>query len=251
MARAAVLESFDSPLALREFPEPSPDGGRAVVEVLAAGVCGSDHHMWKGKDPRTPLPIILGHEGTGRLVAPEGLKDVRGREIRPGDLLIWDRGVTCGKCVFCTVKRQSFLCPERKVYGINMSCAEPPHLLGCYAERLSLLPGTRLLRLPGGADLPALVSASCSGATAAHAMEGAVEPNDVVVVIGAGPLGAWCSAFAREGGAREVVVTDVRDSRLALARSFGATNTASGLTTTTRPSTPTTPSATFSAPGSL
>jgi len=223
MVRAAVLERFDSPLELRDFPEPSPDGGRVVVEVTAAGVCGSDVHMWKGEDARTPLPIILGHEGAGRLVAPEGLRDVRGRDVRPGDPVIWDRGVTCGKCVFCAVKRQSFLCRERKVYGINMSCAEEPHLLGCYAEKLRLLPGTRLLRLPEGADLPAAVSASCSGATAAHAMENAVEPNDVVVVMGAGPLGSWCAAFAREGGAREVVVTDIKDSRLTLARSFGAT----------------------------
>ena len=84
MARAAVLEEFGSPLVMREFPDPSPDGGRVVVDVLAAGICGSDHHMWRGKDPRTPLPIILGHEGVGRLVAPNGLNDVRGREIRPG-----------------------------------------------------------------------------------------------------------------------------------------------------------------------
>jgi len=191
--------------------------------VLAAGVCGSDHHMWQGKDPRTPLPIILGHEGVGRLAEPEGLRDVRGRELVPGDLLIWDRGVTCGRCAFCAVKRQSFLCPDRKVYGINMSSAEPPHLLGCYSEKMSLLPGTRFLKLPAEADPPSLVSASCSGATAAHAMENAVEPGDVVAVMGSGPLGMWCSAFAREGGAREVLVADVRESRLSLARSFGAT----------------------------
>lgn len=73
-SKAMVLEQFNKPLSEREFDiPPLPEDG-ILVKLLASGVCGSDLHMAKGEDPRTPLPIILGHEGVGEIVQINGRK---------------------------------------------------------------------------------------------------------------------------------------------------------------------------------
>ncbi len=225
MVRAIVLEKFNQPLVERDFPETDLAPGELRVKLAASGICGSDLHMAAGHDPRTPLPIILGHEAVGHVDQVGGEKlDLLGRTVRPGQLLAWDRGVTCGKCVFCAVKRQPYLCARRQVYGINVSCKAPPHLLGGYAEKMHLSAGTNVLIIEEGIDPVALVAAGCSGATAAHAAEdAAIQPGGVAVVQGAGPLGLFAAALLRERGAAEVIVTDLKPGRLARAPRFGAT----------------------------
>ncbi|MBN1809109.1 MAG: zinc-binding dehydrogenase [Planctomycetes bacterium] len=206
-----------------EYPEPSLSDGEVRVRIAAAGVCGSDRHIATGGDPRTPLPIIPGHEGVGRVAEIAGEKiDLVGRRLRQGDLITWDRGVTCGKCFFCAGAGQPYLCTERRVYGINVSSADPPHFRGTFAEEIVLFRDTSVYVLPSGEDPAEYVSASCSGATAAHSVEEAgVAEGDFVVVIGPGPLGLWTAALSRESDARAVMMTGTRDSRLELARSFG------------------------------
>jgi threonine dehydrogenase-like Zn-dependent dehydrogenase len=220
-----VLEKFNEPLVRRDFPETELADGEVRVRLAASGICGSDLHMAGGHDPRTPLPIILGHEAVGHVEEVGGdKKDILGRTVEPGRLIAWDRGVTCSRCVFCTVKRQPYLCSSRKVYGINVSCAEPPHLVGGYAEKMHLSSGTNVLLIDDAVDPVALVAAGCSGATAAHAVEEArIRSGGVAVVQGAGPLGLFAAAFLRERGAAEVIVTDLKPGRLKSAPSFGAT----------------------------
>ena len=237
--RAAVLEEFDRPLAIRDFEPPKLEAGQVLVKMLAAGVCGSDIHMWRGKDPRTPLPTILGHEGVGAVVEIGGVRkiaSVTGREIRPGDRIIWDRGVTCGRCYFCAVLEQPNLCPDRWVYGISRSSADPPHLVGCYADHIVLFPNTSIFHLdefPGPSDA-LFASASCSGATAASAIELArIRPGDTVLVQGSGPLGLFLAAFASRVGAGKVIVVGGSPESLSLASKLGAEMTISHRTTTT------------------
>lgn len=147
-ARAAVLEKFGEPLVMKEFDVSPLAEGEVLARIDAAGVCGSDVHIWKGNDPRTPVPIILGHEGVGR-IADLGSEtcDVFGRELRVGDPVVWERGIMCGKCYYCVVRKQPALCPTRKTYGISVSCKEPPHLRGCYAEYIHLMSGVHLIKL--------------------------------------------------------------------------------------------------------
>ena len=225
-ASAAVLEAFNQPLAWREFQTAPLAPGELLVRVEAAGICGSDLHMWEGKDPRTPLPIILGHEAVGRVIEVGGRKeDILGRRVRPGDLLAWDRGVVCGECYYCVVRKQPYLCPNRRVYGINMSCAESPYLLGGYGECMHLLARTNVLVAPGDVDPALLVPASCSGATAAHAVEICrITPGDSVVIQGAGPLGLFALALAKERGAGSTVMVGTERSawKLDIATRFGA-----------------------------
>ncbi|MCL4534840.1 MAG: zinc-binding dehydrogenase [Bacteroidetes bacterium] len=224
-AKAAVVTAFDEPLVLKEVPIPTLRPGEVLVRILAAGVCGSDVHMWRGQDPRTPLPITLGHEGVGQVVEIGGSKKtVDGLTLHPGDLVIWNRGVVCGHCYWCAVARQPALCPSRWAYGIHRSFDEGAHLNGCYADHLLLHAGTDILPAPPGVGPELLVAASCSGATTAHAFDLCpCHPGDTVLIQGVGPLGAFAVAFARAGGAGQIIVIGGTDSRLELCRGFGAT----------------------------
>lgn len=225
-SRAAVLTQFHQPLEIRTFPIPNLKDGEVLVKVEAAGVCGSDVHMWEGRDPRTRLPIILGHEGAGEIVDLKGEKrDIHGTPLKKGDRVLWNRGITCGHCYFCRVKRIPSLCPSRWVYGIHTTCSEPPFLTGNYAEYLLLVKETDLFKVEAEIDLAALVPASCSGATAAHALDlSKIEPGDAVLVQGAGPLGIFAVAFAKSSGASPIIVIGGTEERLRMAERFGATH---------------------------
>jgi threonine dehydrogenase-like Zn-dependent dehydrogenase len=224
-ARAMVLEKFNQPLAARMFPLPMPREGEVLVKVEAAGVCGSDVHMWEGRDPRTRLPMILGHEGVGEIVDVNGGKrDVYGKPLKTGDNVLWNRGVTCGHCYFCKVKMEPSLCPNRWVYGIHTSCAEPPYLTGNYSEYLLLARQVDLFKIETDVDLQVLVPASCSGATTAHAFDlSRMESGDSILVQGVGPLGIFSVAFARSLGASEIIVIGGTEERLKMCQAFGAT----------------------------
>ncbi len=219
-----VLEKFKDPLILRSFPLPKLKEGEILVKVEAAGVCGSDVHMWEGRDPRIRLPMILGHEGAGVLVEMKGeKKDILGIPLHPGDKVLWNRSVTCGHCYFCKIKGQPSLCPNRWVYGIHTNCSHPPYLTGNYAEYLLLAPETDLFKIETDIDLKSLVPASCSGATAAHAFDlSRIESGDSVLVQGAGPLGIFAVAFAIAFGASKIIVIGGTEERLKMAQSFGA-----------------------------
>lgn len=226
-AQAAVLTGFGKPLALQEIAVPPLREGQALVAIEAAGVCGSDVHMWRGKDPRTPLPMVPGHEGVGRIVELAGPRaDVEKRLLEPGTRVLWERGVTCGTCHYCAVAYEPGLCPDRWVYGIHrgLSASEGPG--GCYATHLVLDRRTPMWRLPENDDPAAYVAVGCSGATAAHAVEAArVRPGQTVVVLGPGPLGAFAAALARRSGAEHVVVIGGTPKRLGFCAKVGATVT--------------------------
>lgn len=232
-ATAAVLQAFNLPLTMAAIDVPHLQPGQVLVAVEAAGVCGSDVHMWRGNDPRTPLPIILGHEGVGRIVDVSGeRRDVDGHPIAAGRRILWERGVTCGECYYCAVLGEPSLCPQRWAYGIHRSCTVPPHLNGGYATHIILDARTPLFPVADDEDPATLVAASCSGATAAHGFDGCpVGVGDVVAILGPGPLGAFSAALARHSGAAEVVVIGGTESRLDLCRRLGATVTINRRTT--------------------
>lgn len=225
-AQAMVLTGFNKPLTMQEFPLPQPREGELLVQITTAGVCGSDVHMWRGNDPRTPLPIILGHEGVGKVSAIGGKrKDLFERTVKEGDDILWHRGVNCGKCYYCLVLKEQSLCEKRLVYGINRGCGESPHLRGCYARYILLDEHTTLFPLPKNIDPAVMVSANCSGSTAAHAFDlAAPDLGDTVLVQGPGPLGLFAIAFARAYGAGKIIVIGGTASRMKLGRDFGATH---------------------------
>src|SRR5690349_9794721 len=113
-ARASVLTAFRSPLELREYPVPERiESGAVLVRTEMAGICGTDVHLWEGQFPLT-LPIIMGHETVGRIEAlGEGVStDWTGLPLQVGDRVTWNSAISCGKCYYCSEKRQPTRCPH-------------------------------------------------------------------------------------------------------------------------------------------
>ncbi|MFP4028793.1 MAG: zinc-binding dehydrogenase [Candidatus Brocadiia bacterium] len=225
-AKAAVMTGFNAPLEMQSFPLVPLEPGEVRVKITCAGVCGSDVHMWRGKDPRTPLPMIPGHEGVGEVAEIAGSKtDLFGRELKPGDSVLWERGVMCGDCYYCNIAKEPSLCPQRKTYGISYSCEDPPHFLGCYSEYLHLRAGHPLIKLDLDVSHEVLVPATCSGATAAHAVEtSGLKPGNSAIVVGPGPVGLFVLAQLLDAGAGQVWIagTAADKGRLKMAKEFGS-----------------------------
>ena len=247
-AKASVLEQFEAPLKLREFPLPSKlEPGAALVRTEMAGICGTDVHLWKGQLPIS-LPVILGHETVGRIEQlGDGLeRDWTGQALEAGDRVTWTSATSCGECYYCVEKRQPTRCPQRRAYGIGYRCDQPPHLLGGYAEFHCLRPRANIFKIPEGLATESVIGAGCALITAIHGVEricaesGAdpapdPEPSampalpslwrDHVVIQGVGPVGIAALAVARTAGAGQVIVIGGPKHRLELARQFGADHT--------------------------
>jgi threonine dehydrogenase-like Zn-dependent dehydrogenase len=225
MIKASVLEAFQQPLVLREYPEPGDLApGEALVRVEIAGICGTDAHLWLGQLP-IPLPVIMGHESAGRLerLGPGLTRDWRGNPLREGDRVTWASSINCGECYYCRLKRQPTRCLSRKAYGISYNANEAPHLRGGYAEKIVLRAGSSIFRLPDDLPAEAVVGAGCALTTAIHGIERApVSWGDTVVIQGSGPVGLAALAVSKESGAARVVVVGGPKHRLELARKFGA-----------------------------
>ncbi len=225
-ATAMAIETFSEPLVERKVPLPEPREGETLIRILAAGVCGSDVHIWRGQDTRTSLPLVPGHEGVGRVEAAGGpLVDVDGNPVRVGDIVVWERGLVCNTCYYCVVLRDPSMCMQRRTYGIHVNMDEPPHLNGCYASHILLRRGAKLFKLPDGLDPALVVPAGCSGATTAHAFD-MIRPaiGDTVVIQGPGPLGIFAVDFARRSGAENIVVIGRESPRTEICRELGATH---------------------------
>ncbi len=224
-AKASVLEHFKAPLVSRDFPLPTlPEPGAALVRMEMAGICGTDVHLWKGELP-IKLPVILGHETVGRIVAlGDGLnRDWTGQPLAVGDRVTWNSATSCGQCYYCAVKKQPTRCPHRRAYGIGYRCDEAPHFLGGYAEFHYLRPRATIFKLPKGLPTESVIGAGCALITAIHGVERTgIEWQDTVVVQGAGPVGIAALAVAKSAGASRVIVIGGPKARLEIARKFGA-----------------------------
>jgi len=226
-AKATVLESFNAPLATRDYPLPPVEPGAALVRTEMAGICGTDVHLWKGELP-IALPVILGHETVGH-IEQLGLgldKDWSGQPLKIGDRVTWTSATSCGKCYYCAEKKQPTRCPYRRAYGIGYRCDEPPHFLGGYAEFHYLRAGVNVFRLPDDLATESVIGAGCALITAIHGVERTgIEWRDTVVVQGAGPVGISALAVAKSAGAAKTIVIGGPANRLEMARRFGADHT--------------------------
>ncbi len=231
MVRAAVMEA-PGRMTVASFPEPDPEPGALVLRMEYSGICGTDKHTWRGEtvqyagtdhEHSTPFPIICGHENVGvvEAVGPgEPPVDEAGRPLGVGDRVVPAPNVTCGRCFFCVGGYPYYLCERLEDYGNSLSSAQPPHLFGGWAERLYLLPGTRLFRVPD--ELPSELAALTEVLAVTHGLDRAQRAGDSVVVLGVGPLGLMHLAKAELLGAGTLIAVDVLPERLELARAFGA-----------------------------
>ena len=207
---------------------PTPQPGAVVVRILASTVCGSDVHAWHGQiDLPVTLPVMLGHEGVGEVVAigSGAERDSVGDEVRLGTRLVWTPA-SCGHCHGCTVLRDETCCATRS-YGMLASCDEFPYCSGTFGEYAYLPPRSGRVTVPERIEDTWAAAASCALRTSVRAFErlGGFDVSETVLVQGAGPVGLFTVAMASALGARRLIVIDGSAERLALAREWGATHT--------------------------
>ena len=195
---------------LREVQEPTPGPGQVLIAVKAAGICGTDLHIWHDEFPTTP-PVVMGHEVAGEVVAVG--TDVA--KVRPGDVVTSETYFhLCGACRYCRSGRPN-LCPERRSIGSAVD--------GGFAE-LVVVPERNVRLLPPGLD----PFAGALTEPLACVVHGALElpklaPGDVAIVAGPGAIGLLTLQVAKAGGATVVVLGTAADThRLDLARDLGA-----------------------------
>jgi L-iditol 2-dehydrogenase len=220
---AVIMPGPNMPLRMISLPTPALEPGAALLRTLYSEVCGTDVHLHHGKLD-VPFPIIPGHVSVGVVEQSGGkLRDIEGNSIKEGDTVTFlDVHETCNNCYYCLVARQPTKCPHRKVYGISYSAKEG--LLGGWAEAIWLKPGVKMIKLPKELAPETFIGGGCGLVTALHAIDMAeVRLGESVAVLGVGPVGQSCVAFASLSGAGEIVAVGAPRQRLDFARRMGAT----------------------------
>jgi L-iditol 2-dehydrogenase len=209
MQGVAKLARGAGNVGLLEVPEPKVIAGHVLVEVKAAGVCGTDLHIYHDEYPSLP-PVIMGHEVAG-LVAEIGQGVT---SCRPGDLVTCETYFSvCEKCEFCRAGLPN-LCRNRKSIGSGVH--------GAFA-RYVLVPERNVHQLPPNVD--ELAGALTEPlACCVHALERTrVEPGDAVVVSGPGTIGLLMAQVVKAAGGRVILLgTDADEARLRMGEKLGA-----------------------------
>ena len=228
-------------IRVASFPLPEPGPGAVVLEIRCSGICGTDKHTWRGEslqyagtphERRAAYPLICGHENVGVIEAigpGDPPLDQDGRPLEVGDRVVPAPNVVCGRCYYCVGGHPYYLCEHLHDYGNSLSCGTPPYLFGGWAQRMYLLPGTRLFRVPDELpdELAALTEllAVTNGLDRARLLAQAGSGfgfGDTVAVLGAGPLGLMHLAKAELLGAGRLLAADPVAARRELARELGA-----------------------------
>jgi len=222
--KAAVMVAPNR-LETWDVPVPDPPPGGALVSVVLGGVCGSDVHILSGEAGEMPFPIILGHEGVGRIekLGAGVTADYAGTPVKAGDLVCWSPIALCHRCYSCTVLEET-PCENSQFF----EHAEKPNW-GSYAEYAWLPHGMAFFRLPDHAVPEAVAALGCALPTVLRGFErcGPIRTGECVVVQGVGPVGLAAVLVAAQAGAREVIAIDASASRLEVAKRLGATATVS------------------------
>lgn len=193
----ALVYTGDGAVRWSDVAAPPQADGEDLVEVLTAGVCGTDLGAVRNGRPPLPIGIAIGHEFVGR-------------RLRDGALVVANPILSCGECRACREGRPH-LCEQRQVLGV--------HRPGAFAETVSV--PTRNLVAAGGLDLTRAAMVEPI-ATALHAWRLSPMPRANVAVLGAGPIGMSLLHVLKANGIADVTVTDIAPERRAIARQCGA-----------------------------
>lgn len=225
--RAVAFYGHQEPFRIEEYPVPEPEPGAALVQITLANICGSDLHAWRGdidyvKRGRA-VPRHMGHEGTGRIAAlGEGVTtDSDGQPLAIGDRVIFGYFFPCGRCRNCLNGREH-ACPKRS-HHLTTSCKEAPHFKGTWGDYYYLYPNHFVFKTPDSLSDDLVVGLNCAMAQVTAGLDFAhFGVGETVAIQGAGGLGLYAIAVARERGAGRVIVIDGVRERLELAEQFGA-----------------------------
>ena len=209
--RALVKARSEPGIWYEDIRRPKIGHNDVLIRVRRTAICGTDIHIYQWDDwakQTIPVPMAVGHEFFGEIV--EVGTEVRG--FAEGDRVSAEGHVTCGVCRNCRAGRRH-LCANSEGIGVNRP--------GAFAEFVSV-PAFNVFKLPDAIsdDMAAILDPL---GNAAHTALSFDLVGEDVLITGAGPIGVMAVAIARYCGARHIVITDVNEYRLDLARKMGAT----------------------------
>ncbi len=209
--KALVKAEARPGLWLQEVPDPTPGPGEVLIRVLRTGICGTDLHIdsWNEWAQATiHPPLVVGHEFVGEVAKlGDGVESVYA-----GELVGAEGHIVCGRCRNCMAGRRA-LCANTSGIGVQRD--------GAFAEYI-VMPAGNLWPHLIKVDLDVAAIFDPFGNAVHTATQFSVVAEDVLIT-GAGPIGIMAAMVARHNGARFVVITDVSDYRLELARKVGVT----------------------------
>jgi len=230
--KAAVLREVGAPLTIEDISISKPGPREVLIRTAAAGVCHSDLHFVEGLYPGV-TPMVLGHESAG-IVEAVG-SDVT--YVKPGDHVITCLSVFCGHCEDCLTGHMS-LCQNPET---RRSKDEQPRLsqgdvpltqfanLSSFAEQMLVHEhGIVKIREDMPLDRAALIGCGVTTGVGSVFHTAKVNPGSTVAVLGCGGIGLSCVNGAALAGAGRIIAIDMVDSKLEMAKTFGATDTING-----------------------
>lgn len=195
---------------LTDVPIPTVGPNDVLVKITKASICGTDVHIYNWDEwaqEVIPVPLIIGHEFVGEIA--ELGDEVKSFKI--GDRVSGENHVACDYCRNCRAGRRH-ICRKNESIGVNRQ--------GCLAEYL-LIPSVNVYAIP--TDISDSIAAILNPlGNAVHTGLAFSLPGEDVIITGAGPIGMMTVAVARHAGARHIVITDVNDYRLEMAKKMGA-----------------------------
>jgi len=204
---SVVVEKPNS-MAVSERPMPEPQPDEVRVRVRYAGICGSDLHIFHGKNPFVSYPRIIGHEFVGRVEALGAGVDAS----RLGQTVVVDPVISCGQCHACRIGRQN-VCSKLQVIGV--------HRDGGFSEYVCA-PAKNAYVIPAGLALPSASIIEPFAVAANVTTRTGVLSSDVALIYGAGPVGLNLLQVLKKVHGIKAYITDHFDERLALALACGA-----------------------------
>ena len=208
--KALVKSKAEVGLWLEDVAPPQVGVNDVLIRVLKTGICGTDFHIYQWDEwarKTIPVPMVVGHEFVGEIV--EVGSNVS--DFFPGEIVSAEGHVVCGRCRNCLAGRRH-LCKNTSGIGVNRA--------GAFAELIAV-PMTNVWHHAPDIDREIAAIFDPLGNAVHTALSFDVLGEDVLIT-GAGPIGCMAAAVARHAGARFVVVTDINDYRLELARKLGA-----------------------------
>jgi threonine 3-dehydrogenase len=208
--KALVKQKAETGIWMADVPMPEVGPNDVLIKVKKTAICGTDVHIYKWDEwaqQNIPVPLTIGHEFVGEVVDT-------GKEIhsfKAGDRVAGEGHISCGFCRSCRAGRRH-LCRKNVSVGVTRN--------GCFAEYVSI-PAVNAYPIPASIpDEQAAILDPFGNAT--HTTLSFDLVGEDVLITGAGPVGIMAVAVARHVGARHIVVTDVNEYRLDLAKKMGA-----------------------------
>jgi threonine dehydrogenase-like Zn-dependent dehydrogenase len=199
-------------MVVSDVPIPEPADGEMLIEVGAAGICGSELSGYLGQNSLRRPPLIMGHEAAGTVVRAAGGAFADGSVAQVGARITFNPLVTCGACDRCQAGRTN-LCRKRQLVGV--------HRPGAFA-RFVAVPSAQCWPLPDSLSLVAGALAEPLACAVRAVRLAEARAQSSLLILGAGPIGLCCLAVARAAGIESVLVSDVAAPRLEVARRWGA-----------------------------